>query len=199
MDLNGFWTLVDSARDGCEGDWTGVPDAVARALIALPLPEIADFAQIQDALEDAADREDLWLACVLVNGGFGSDDGFLYFRSWLIAQGRAVYAAALADPDSLADLPAAVAVTAEGDDFADCESLLYVANTAWEEVTGEEDGLEEELEARGFEPRRDGPGSPVTPDFSFEDRERVFAVVPRLAALFYDRATRARLRLCQKR
>jgi hypothetical protein len=192
MDRNGFWTLVDSAREGCRGDCTGVPDAVAQVLIALGLREIADFAQIQDALENAADREDLWLACVLLNGGFGSDDGFLYFRGWLIAQGRAVYAAALADPDSLADVPAAVAVTAEGDDFADCENFLYVANTAWEEVTGDEDGLAEELRSRGFEPTRGGPGSPVTPDFPVEDRDRVFAVVPRLATLFYDRADASR-------
>lgn len=32
------------------------------------------------------------------------NSGLLYFRSWLIAQGKDVYMAALADPDSLADV-----------------------------------------------------------------------------------------------
>ena len=39
----------------------------------------------------------------IVNGG-ASDDGFDYFRGWLIAQGREVFEGTLAKPDSLADV-----------------------------------------------------------------------------------------------
>jgi hypothetical protein len=35
-----------------------------------------------------------------LNGGC-SDDCFVYFRCWLLAQGRASWEAALGDPDSL--------------------------------------------------------------------------------------------------
>jgi Protein of unknown function (DUF4240) len=44
----------------------------------------------------------LWGAAYVIDGGC-SDDGFDYFRAYLISRGRAVFEAAMADPDSLAD------------------------------------------------------------------------------------------------
>src|ERR1700731_1618466 len=46
---------------------------------------------------------DLWGAASVIHGGC-SDDGFEYFRRWLVLRGRDVYEDALADPDSLAQL-----------------------------------------------------------------------------------------------
>jgi Protein of unknown function (DUF4240) len=46
---------------------------------------------------------DLWGAAYVVHGGV-SDDGFDYFRRWLISQGAAVYAHVLVRPDDLADV-----------------------------------------------------------------------------------------------
>jgi hypothetical protein len=192
VDLDGFWAIVESARARCGGDWTEVSDLVVESLAALPLGDIADFAQIHDGLEWQAYREDLWAACVLINGGFGSDDTFLYFRDWLLVQGRAVWEAALADPDSLAEVPTARAITATGDDFADCEEFLYVASQAWERLTGDEDGLEDELDERGFTPHRDEPVETAGERIDFDDRARMYAVLPKLSALFYDRAAAGR-------
>ena len=45
----------------------------------------------------------MWGAAYVIHGGC-SDDGFEYFRRWLISRGRKAYEAALADPDSLAQL-----------------------------------------------------------------------------------------------
>jgi len=58
-----------------------------------------------------------------------SDDGFIDFRAWLIAQGRDVYLSALADPDSLAGVIP----------YGDCcfETLSYVGDYAYEQLTGE--------------------------------------------------------------
>ena len=64
----------------------------------------------------ASYREDLWGAAYLINGG-ASDDGFEYFRGWLMTQGRAVFARAVADPDSLAELPAVPAAALTGEEF----------------------------------------------------------------------------------
>lgn len=57
-----------------------------------------------------------------------SDDGFIDFRAWLIAQGRDVYLSALADPDSLAEVTP----------YGDCcfETLSYVGDYAYEQLTG---------------------------------------------------------------
>lgn len=188
MDVDGFWTVVESARARCGNDWTMVSGHVVEALAELPRDEIADFAQIQDALEFEAYREDLWTACRLINGGFGSDDTFLYFRDWLLVQGREVWHATLLNPDSLASLPAACAITATDDDLADCESFLYVSGDAWKRITGQEYGLEDELDERGFEPHRDAPIEAAGEPIDFSDRAQVQAVLPRLTELFYDRA-----------
>jgi hypothetical protein len=188
MDESRFWAIVESGRARAGGDWTDVPEAVIELLAALELDEIAGFSQLHDELEWQAYREDLWAVCCLINGGFGSDDTFLYFRNWLLVQGRVVWEAALADPDSLADVPQVRAITASDDDFADCEDFLDVANRAWERVTGEAEGLDDALHERGFEPHRDDPVPPAGEKVDFDDRARVYALLPRLSALFYDRA-----------
>ena len=58
-----------------------------------------------------------------------SDDGFIDFRAWLIAQSNEVYLAALADPDSLADVEA----------YGGCqfEEFTYVGDKALETMTGQ--------------------------------------------------------------
>lgn len=45
---------------------------------------------------------ELWAVAYVVMGGC-SDDGFDYFRHWLVTRGRDVYQAALRNPDSLSD------------------------------------------------------------------------------------------------
>jgi hypothetical protein len=64
-----------------------------------------------------------------MNGGC-SDDGFEYFRGWLVAQGQQVYEAALADPDSLAK------VIDPDNDEHESEDILYVGMRAYEGVAG---------------------------------------------------------------
>ena len=68
-------------------------------------------------------RTPLWAAAYVINGGC-SDDGFDYFRGWLIVQGRQVFERAVADPDALADL--AVIPPAPGRASLECESVLYI-------------------------------------------------------------------------
>jgi uncharacterized protein DUF4240 len=70
---------------------------------------------------------ELWGAAYLMNGGC-SDDGFEYFRAWLIAQGREIFETALKDPDTLA-----VLASPEGE----LEDFLYVASGLYEDETGE--------------------------------------------------------------
>jgi hypothetical protein len=188
MEADRFWSIIGGARRRCDGDWKGVPAIVTRTLTWLPLDEIAGFAEHHDRFEFDAYRGGLWTACTLINGGFGSGDLFLYFRNWLIVQGRQVYEAALADADSLADVPAAMSVTATGNDFAACQEFLWVSYEAWDGVTGEDEGLSEELERRGYRSMRDNEGEPDGTVIDLDDREAIFAKLPRLAAHFYDRA-----------
>ena len=125
MDIDAFWKLIDKSRRGSED----CDDEAGKLteLLADESPEaiIAFDERLRERLAEAY-RWDLWAVAYIVNGGC-SDDGFEYFRCWLIAQGERVYREALADPESLAD-------RAEPD--AEAESMLYAASDAYEVETG---------------------------------------------------------------
>ncbi|MFD8951587.1 DUF4240 domain-containing protein [Streptomyces xanthophaeus] len=95
------------------GDRAGTPipndgEAVAREATSLPaswpVEEIVAAEQVRwDLMVDSCSNP-LWAAAYLAHGGC-SDDGFDYFRGWLIAQGCDVFERVAADPDALAELP----------------------------------------------------------------------------------------------
>jgi hypothetical protein len=130
MDQKRFWDIIAVA---CRSDPSAVDEwdeALTNELARLRPEEVLEFDRIFDELADQAYRRDLWGAAYTINGG-ASDDGFYYFRCWLVGMGQRVYEAALADPDSLAD----VAIPPEQD--ADAE-IYAAAQRAWEKVTGRE-------------------------------------------------------------
>ena len=119
-----FWDLIDQARvsgASCAECATELEQILGK----LSSAEIEAFARAQEDLLRASYSWDLWGAAFVINGGC-SDDGFDYFRGWLMLQGRDVWGAALKDPESLAD------VSVDGD--AQCEDVLYAASVAYEQV-----------------------------------------------------------------
>lgn len=135
MDKPEFWRLIEEAKREGRGDCTEQARSLQTFLSGLPPEEIAAFDCIFNDYRASAYRWDLWGAAVVINGG-ASDDGFEYFRWWLIGQGRAVFEGALAEPDNLADL------LGEDIDWGDaqleCEDVAYAAMQAYEEKTGRE-------------------------------------------------------------
>ena len=72
---------------------------------------------------DKAYRADLWDVAYAINGGC-SDDGFVYFRWWLVMQGEDILEAALENPESLAEISAATRdLEHEGYGYSRRESL----------------------------------------------------------------------------
>ena len=118
-------------------------------------------------------RNSLWAAASLINGGCG-DDGFEYFRGWLIVQGRELFEKSVADPDSLADLPVIGPPTLDRP-CIECEETLYIAMRAYRAATGEE------LPADAFTIRY--PELDAGWDFDFDDRTKMERWRPRLTAL----------------
>lgn len=170
-----LWDLVETARDAVHDPADA--DVVAEALAATleergPDDVLAFDAALSHLLADSYTTP-LWAAAYLVNGG-ASDDGFDYFRAWLVAQGRDVFEAAVGDPDSLADLPAVRAAMAEGEEL-ESEALLTVAWDVYEALTGDElPGLD-----RAALPQLEAM-------WDFDDEDEMRARLPRLAALAYD-------------
>ena len=86
--------------------------------------EINEWKNILDFYHDLAKREQLWAACAAI-GDHYTDDGFEYFRAWLISKGHDVYRNALQDPDTLAE----ISIPKNSAEF---ESFWYVANYAYD-------------------------------------------------------------------
>jgi hypothetical protein len=144
------WSLTWWPNTGAwHADWQRIADAI-RAHNG----EVHAFFPAGPAVEGkvAATEEQL------VNGGC-SDDLFVYFRLWLVGQGREYFERALREPERAADR----AVPYE----SDCEDLLYAGRTAHMEATGED------------LPRADegDPSEPVGDPWTESDLQRRFPVV----------------------
>jgi hypothetical protein len=130
-DRAAFWSIVSQARG--PGGERHHSERLRLVLSRLAPERIIDFQVHYENVFAQANRGDVWAAGVLLNGGHGSDDGFEYFRHWLIGQGQAVYEAALADPDSLAAVEVDMS---DGTPNAEWEAYGAAAEGVFEAMTG---------------------------------------------------------------
>ena len=94
----------------------------------------------------------------MIHGG-SSDDGFEYFRRWLVSRGREAYEAALADADSLAELP----LKPTGpDNIWEFEEVYYVALEVFKAKGGKGD-------VRDYSEPEAGLGGPGPTGVPFEE------------------------------
>lgn len=144
MDTQSFWRLIEEAKQQSGGDTETQVSLLKASLVELPAAEIIAFDRIYDEMRFRAYDWGLWGAAYVINGGC-SDDGFEYFRGWLIAQGEETFENAVNEPDSLAG------VLTGDEENLECEDILYVARSAYEDKTGTEMPLSDlpNLELRG--------------------------------------------------
>ena len=129
MNRETFWNLIAQAKEKCGGDMDALARWVEEQLLFMGAEQALRFNDLMYAYVRHAERFGLWTAANILCGGL-SDDGFRDFCAWLVSQGKEVYAAALADPDSLAHL------AISGD--RDLETLNYVGAHAFEKLTGKD-------------------------------------------------------------
>jgi len=127
-----YWRLVEDSIKNSVDQETQLSYLVA-SLRKLSPAEMVGFRLRTDKLLFDTYNSEMWCAGYLMNGGC-SDDGFEYFRLWVISRGRDVYEMAKADPDSLI----AVADVEVPEGLFDLESFWYVALTAFENKTGKQ-------------------------------------------------------------
>lgn len=166
MDRETFWQFIDTVRTEARNDETQFEPILCSHLEELEPSDLIEFDHHLRELVAQAYLNQLWGAAYIINGG-ASDDGFYYFRAWLVMQGKAVYEKALKDPDSLVEVCDQINFDAEA------EEVLYAARNVYEQRTGEE-----------FESMID-PGDtgvwPTDPDWEEEDLPHLF---PRLSARY---------------
>lgn len=186
MDEDEFWEVIAEARlavgDGADDrnpPDDPLPDALRRTLVRLEPDRIIGFMVRACRMADLAFTYPLWGAAFLIEGGCG-DDGFMDFRDGLILQGRAVFERAVADPDSLADVPVVQLMARSDEGWLSFEGLAHPVRIAFEQAGGGDDTAFDAalaaLESRPAEPSGDG--------WDFEDDEATGARLPRLAQLF---------------
>ena len=104
MDEKTFWQIIDAAKTTAGQNYQARPSALEVQLRPLDLQSLASFQKRYEGYLLHANRWSLWGAAYLMNGGC-SDDGFKYFRDWLISEGRDVYESALVNPEYLTIFP----------------------------------------------------------------------------------------------
>lgn len=126
-----FWEIIEKSE--CANYEYDFPEGLVCELKKLTPELIIEFYEIYHVIHEKADMGNVWAAGMLLNGGHGSDSGFIYFRNWLIAQGRETFEKTIADPDSLALIP--VDADETGRPYTEWERFGYAPSYAFEEVT----------------------------------------------------------------
>lgn len=122
-----FWEIISKAKSLSNNDIYLRPESLKQVLSTLSPVDIESFnVEYRQKLVETY-RWDLWGAAYLINGGC-SDDGFDYFRDFLISEGEQIYKQALENPDSLAEL--------EYEDEIELEDFRYAIDDAYTEKTG---------------------------------------------------------------
>jgi hypothetical protein len=169
MDEAQFWDIIESGGKKARTDPERQLAAVRKQLAKLPPEEVRDFHRLFNEKLTTAYSWDLWGAAYLINGGC-SDDGFVYFRAWLISRGRTVYEAAIQNPDSLAGQ-----TDPDRDDY-EFEELWGLALDVYKEWPGKD---MPEVNIRW-------PANPRGREWDFDDDEKVARKLPALAKVYAE-------------
>lgn len=94
-----FWAIVENEKNLSESQYL---DSVRSNLDQLTASDIIGFHLRMEILLEESYNSELWCACFLMNSGC-SDDGFQYFRYWLISKGRNIFEKTSENPDILAN------------------------------------------------------------------------------------------------
>ncbi len=166
MDRHEFWQIINTAKEEGGDNLPRRLEVMERQLRQRSPAEIAEFHQVFWQVSREAYTWDLWAAAYIINGGC-SDDGFEYFRWWLISAGEKAYTSALKDPDSLVEV-------CKGEDNCEFEDIASVAPNLYEELTGK--SIPQEVFERTQEPKGK----------RWEEDDELDARLPRLCAAYRE-------------
>lgn len=122
-------------------------------------------------------NSEMWCAGYIMNGGC-SDDGFEYFRNWVISRGKETYYSAKQNPDNL------IHEVNENLEMYDFEGFWYVALEAFKRKTGKD--LYDYIDSVNFKTNEEH-----YPQFEFtwkeEDPESMKKICPQLFSNLMER------------
>jgi len=133
MDDTQFWGLIDESKVKHPGNFDAQMDFLTNRVSTLTNKEIIGFeATLKEKVIGLWDYKIKSVYQILF-GEYLSTDGFLYFRFWIVSNGKDFYKTVLINPDQLADIMQA---------SNDGERLMTIADDAFELKNGKSSGLD---------------------------------------------------------
>jgi Protein of unknown function (DUF4240) len=129
LDEDIYWQIVERSLEETE-DQEEQEQFLIKEIGRLSLKQMIGFRLRTDKLLYDTYNSEMWCAGYIMNQGC-SDDGFEYFRNWIISRGKDVYYNAKENPDSLI-------TEVEEEREYEFELFWYVALKAFEKKTGKD-------------------------------------------------------------
>lgn len=175
LDEEEFWGIVSKSLENSEDEYEQEEQLISE-IVKLSPKEMIGFRLRTDKLLYDTYTSEMWCAGYIMNGGC-SDDGFEYFRNWVISRGKETYYRAKENPDNLI-----IEASDEKDEY-EFESFWYVALEAFRRRTGKE--LYDYIDYDEFK-TREGKYPPIKFNWKEENPETMKALCPRLFDKFWE-------------
>jgi len=128
-----FWALIEQTKKSAVSQ-DSFSEILISELIKLNEEEVTQFEIILRDKINEANHFNVMIPLKIIEG-YVSDENYLYFRCWLISQGREVFNASIIDSDYLAG------IVTKGT-AVEFEDLLYVSTSAYSQLVGREEDEE---------------------------------------------------------
>lgn len=171
LDEDLYWSIIASSLKNTE-DQDAQEQYLIKEISKLTPKQMIGFRLRTDKLLYDTYNSEMWCAGYIMNGGC-SDDGFEYFRNWVISRGRETYYRAKENPDNL------ISEVDENAEMYDFESFWYVALEAFKKVTGKD--LYDYIDEDNFK-TKEGQYPPITFTWQEENPESMKKICPHLFA-----------------
>jgi hypothetical protein len=130
LDEEKFWNIIHTSIKNSV-DQGGQEQFLIKEIAKLSPKEMVGFRLRTDKFLYDTYNSEMWCAGYIMNGGC-SDDGFEYFRNWVISRGKETYYKAKNNPDDL------IGEVLDDTEYYDFESFWYVAIEAFKHKTGKD-------------------------------------------------------------
>lgn len=132
IDKDTFWQMIDESREMCGKFSKKMAGILQKKLESCSLENVKRFCGIYNLYHKAADKDGIADIANTMNNGMLTDDGFIDFRAWLIAQGKDTYFEAMKSPEILAEKSENTL-----DGYYYFETFGYAGMKAVEKLTGD--------------------------------------------------------------
>ena len=169
LDEDLFWSIIDKSLRSTKNQ-DDQEQFLIKEIGTLTPKQMIGFRLRTDKLLYDTYNSQMWCAGYIMNDGC-SDDGFEYFRNWVISRGKDTYYKAKQNPDNI------ISEVDENAEMYEFESFWYVALKAFEQKTGKE--LYDYIDEENFKTKEGN-----YPNFEFtwqeEDPQSMKKVCPKL-------------------